>query len=466
MPLSFPFTAVVNKTGNQAMVLGLILSIGLMSGTSMDGIDAALIETDGTPQHLRSLGHCSMHYDPAFITLLKAAEYTVRQHKGNWATAIQAYPQGVMDYLRDCLGVSETHLNTRYAQLSEYLKDENGSISMAAVIAHSTHLHAELVKTLLNKMGMTANDVAVIGYHGQTLFHQPDRNISIVVGDGQALAKTVQITVVNDFRRQDVEAGGQGAPFAPLYHQALAVRDQKIPLAVVNCGGISNVTLIPSADPNDLIGFDTGPGNALLDQLVKQRTQGQENFDKDGHYGKQGSVDNTVLAALYEQSIIKDKQNYFLTLPPKSLDYGDLKLIPALEGLSLPDACCTLAAFTADSIVRSLDLIAHGNAPRFTPPTHWVLAGGGWKNPVIREAFEKRLTKKLGPETKIFSADDLGWSSQYMEAEIFAYLAVRRLNQQPISFPGTTRVPKPLTGGTVSAYHGFLLGGFLTPFIQ
>ena len=127
------------------------------------------------------------------------------------------------------------------------------------------------------------------------------------------------------------------------------------------------------------------------------------------------------------------------------MDYGDLKLIPALSDLSLPDACRTLSAFTADSIVRSLDLIN----TNFKAPTHWILAGGGWKNPVIQEEFEKRLTDKLGPKTQILSADDIGWSSQYMEAEIFAYLAVRCLNQQPISFPGTTRVPLPLSGGTI-----------------
>jgi anhydro-N-acetylmuramic acid kinase len=425
---------------------GLMLSIGLMSGTSMDGIDAALMETKGTPQHLRALGHAGIQYDTDFTTLLKAAEYTVRQQQGNWDLAVQTYPQGIKDYLRNCLGIPDADVNRHYQQLSEYLKQEKNL--MTAVIQHSTHLHAELVKTLLDKMNVTTSDIAVVGYHGQTLFHQPDRGISIIVGDGQALANALNITVVNDFRRQDVEAGGQGAPFAPLYHQALAVRDTKVPLAVVNCGGISNITLIPSDDPQDLIGFDTGPGNALLDQLVKQRTQGQARFDKDGQYGKQGHVDNTVLASLYKEAIIKDNQNYFLKSPPKSLDYGDLKLISALDRLSLQDACRTLAAFTADSIVSSLDLVRH---PRFKMPTHWVLAGGGWKNPVIREEFEKRLREKLGSKVAIHSADDLGWSSQYMEAEIFAYLAVRRLNQQPISFPGTTRVPVPLTGGTI--YH-------------
>jgi anhydro-N-acetylmuramic acid kinase len=431
------------------VIFSKVFSIGLMSGTSMDGIDAALIETDGTPQHLRPLGHCGMHYDPAFRTLLKAAEYTVRQHQGDWDAAVTAYPHGIMNYLRDCFGILETDLTSEYAALSTYAKNNHFSISMAGVIAHSTQLHAELVKKLLDKTGLTARDIAVIGYHGQTLFHQPNKGISIIMGDGQGLAKASQIAVVHDFRREDVAAGGQGAPFAPLYHQALAVRDQKIPLAVVNCGGISNITLIPSDDPHDLIGFDTGPGNALLDQLVKQRTKGQESFDKDGQYGKKGQVDDTVFSALYKESIVKSGENYFLKTPPKSLDYGDLKPISALSGLSLADACCTLAAFTADSIVRSLDLVQHKKQAELITPKHWVLAGGGWKNPVIREAFEHRLQKQCGSDVQIFSADDLGWSSQYMEAEIFAYLAVRRLNEQPISFPGTTGVPKPLSGGTV-----------------
>ena len=418
-----------------------MFSIGLMSGTSMDGIDAALIETDGTPHHLRTLAGCSILYDRAFSILLKAAEYTVRTYQGDWEAAIAGYPAGIKEYLLHSLRIPAAELDRQYAALAAYLN--TNTLSMAAVTEHSTQLHANLVKTLLNKTKMSAQDIGVIGYHGQTLLHQPNRGISIVIGDGQALAKELGINVVNDFRRQDVEAGGQGAPFAPLYHQALSVRDNKIPLAIVNCGGIANITLIPSDNPNNLIGFDTGPGNALLDQFVKQRTQGQENFDKDGRYGKKGAVDTTVLTALYEQVIDKEAQNYFLKNPPKSLDYGDLKLIAALDRLSLPDACRTLAAFTADSIVHSLDLIQN------IPPKHWVLAGGGWKNPVIRTEFEQRLKARLGSKTELFNADELGWSNQYMEAEIFAYLAVRRLNQQPISFPGTTRVPQPLTGGTV-----------------
>jgi anhydro-N-acetylmuramic acid kinase len=270
--------------------------------------------------------------------------------------------------------------------------------------------------------------------------------ISIAMGDGAALATDLQITVVNDFRREDVAAGGQGAPFAPLYHQALSIRDNQIPLAVVNCGGIANITVIPNDNPEDLIAFDTGPGNALLDQLVKQRTHGEDSFDKDGQYAKQGRIHENVLEALYQETLIKNGKNYFDQLPPKSLDYGDLKLISALNTLSLPDACHTLAAFTADSIVRSLALLP---SVADNLPKHWVLAGGGWKNPVIYQAFKQRLQAKLGSDTTVYHADDIGWSTQYMEAEIFAYLAVRRLNNQPISFPGTTRVPFPLTGGTI-----------------
>lgn len=408
-----------------------MLSIGLMSGTSMDGIEAALIETDGTPNLLRPLGHISMPYSPRFKVLLKAAEYAVKKCKGDLESAKAYYTDAIKDYLKNELGILET---------------QSTSISLEDVIQHSTELHGIAVKKLLNQENLSPSQIDVVGYHGQTLYHHPEEKISIIVGNGQQLANDLGITVVNDFRSQDIAAGGQGAPFAPLYHYALAVRDDKVPIAVVNCGGISNISLILNKNEEAVIGFDTGPGNALIDRLVRQRTQGQENMDTDGHYGKQGRVDKTILDALIQKSIVKLNQNYLLKPPPKSLDYGDMVLIPELNNLSIEDACATLETFTAETIVNSLDLLA---IEPIDYPKQWILAGGGWHNPVIVQALKTCLQQKIGKHVQILTADEMGWNSQAMEAQIFAYFAVRSLKNLPLSVPGTTGVPKPLSGGRV-----------------
>jgi anhydro-N-acetylmuramic acid kinase len=406
-------------------------SIGLMSGTSMDGIEAALIETDGSPNLLKTLGHVSMPYSPRFKILLKAAEYAVRKCEGDLEKAKTYYPKAIKDYLKQELNSLESNID---------------SISLDDVIEHSTELHSIAVKKLLNEQKIHANKIDVVGYHGQTLFHHPARKISIVVGNGQQLADDLGITVVNDFRSQDIAAGGQGAPFAPLYHFALALRDNKIPIAVVNCGGIANISLILNKNEEAVMGFDTGPGNALIDRLVRQRTQGKENMDLDGQYGKKGRVAQAVLLALRDKALIKSNQNYLLQIPPKSLDYNDMLLIPELDALSLEDACATLETFTAETIVNSLDLL---KIAAIDYPKLWVLAGGGWHNPVILETLKNRLQHKIGKDVQVLTADEVGWSSQAIEAQLFAYFAVRSLQNKPLSVPGTTGVAKPTSGGCV-----------------
>lgn len=421
-----------------------MLSIGLMSGTSMDGIDCALLETDGSANLLRDLGHISLSYDAPTKILLKAAEYSVRCCIGNMAQAKSTYSQALKDYLSNELKISPYQIDNEISALAQYLHQVTNTdylITFDKVVQHSTQLHAKAVKKLLQEIAYQSKQIDVVGYHGQALFHQPNHGISVIVGDGSFLAETLGITVVNDFRRRDVAAGGQGAPFAPLYHHALALRDQIMPLAVVNCGGIANITFIRNDNELDCIGFDTGPGNGLIDRLVRQRTHGKECFDADGQYGMKGEVKHQVLQALYQQAIIKDGRNYFSIQPPKSLDIGDLVLIPEIGSLSLADACATLEAFTAECIVNSVDFL-DTEIPRY-----WILAGGGWNNPVIRSELEQRLTRKIGTGIEVMTADEAGWNSQAMEAQIFAYFAVRSLQNKPLSVPGTTRVPEPLTGG-------------------
>ena len=415
-------------------------SIGLMSGTSMDGIDAALVETDGEGE-IKALGNTSLTYSSEFKMLLKSAEFAVRSALGNLIEAQSHYSTYLLQYLQKELKISQPVAIKKIKELSHYLYGVEREIKLSDIILKSTDLHVLATQKLLNQLNCMPQEIEVIGYHGQTLYHQPRRKISIIVGEGQYLANKTGIKVINDFRSQDIAAGGQGAPFAPLYHYALAKRDNKIPVGVINCGGIANVTLIPTEDVMDLVAYDSGPGNGLIDNLIRRVSAGRENMDCDGKYGKQGRINKTILALLHEKAVIAEANNYLALPPPKALDIGDMHLIPELDTLSLADACATLEAFTAQTIVDSLQFY-HSYLP-----SCWILAGGGWKNPVIRQEFDKRLKKKIGKSLTIQTADEVGWNSMALEAQIFAYLAVRSLNKKPLSFPHTTRVSKPMCGG-------------------
>lgn len=420
-----------------------MLSIGLMSGTSMDGIDVALLKTDGSPQLIEALAHTSISYDSPFKILLKAAEFCIRDCAGNIQAANQQFPIALKNYLIHELKLSEEVALKQLNELLVYMYGKNyfhHTVSLEDVIRHSTELHGFAVKKLLTETGMASTQIDVVGYHGQTLLHQPEKKMSVVVGNGKYLAEDLGIVVVNDFRARDIASGGLGAPFAPLYHYALAVRDNKTPCVVVNCGGIANLTYIPNANEQDILGFDTGPGNGLIDRWVRMYTQGKENMDKDGKYGQCGQVQEKLLKALYDKAIVKEGRNGLLQKGPNSLDYGDLTLISELSDYAFEDACATLEAFTADTIVQSF---AKLGVPF---PREWILAGGGWNNPVITEQLKTRL-KQHQSNVNVQKADDIGWSSVAMEAQIFAYFAVRSLRNLPLSMPNTTKVRAPLSGG-------------------
>lgn len=418
-----------------------MLSIGLMSGTSMDGIDAALIKTDGL-HHIEEIADISLPYDALFRILLKAAEYAVREAHGQFPTENGFYERSLPAFLQHELQLNAQDTVEKMKALSQYFHGhDNLPITFQQIVQRSTELHAETVNQLLKKVQLTSHDIDVIGYHGQTLFHRPSAKLTIQVGDGNWLAEKIGITVVNDFRRQDVLNGGQGAPFAPLYHQALAARDANIPVVLVNCGGIANVSVITGSDPNHVLGFDTGPGNVLIDRYIRQKTHGRELMDTDGHYGLQGNVNESVLTLLYSHSLTSNVMGYFSLTPPKSLDVADFQLIPELDNLSLADACATLEAFTADTIAQSTQFF------NTAVPDTWVLVGGGWHNPVIRRELMARLNRRLGKVMNVITAAEIGWNASAMEAQIFAYLAVRSLKNLPISFPNITCVTTPLCGG-------------------
>jgi len=386
------------------------VAAGLMSGTSMDGIDGTLMITDGE-RLIKDIGSYSLDYEPFFKSLLKACEQAVLENEGDLKNARQDFNK------------------------------KNKSITFEMVIEKSTDLHAQVITQLLKITGYKAKSVDIVGYHGQTLFHRPGNGITVQVGNGQRLADEISISVVYDFRTNDVNHGGQGAPFAPLYHKALANQAGLTPVVIANCGGISNITIIGTTD-KELYAYDCGPGNTLIDRFVQSKI-GKE-MDKDGLYGSKGEVSEKVLHALRKNAVrFKDGSNYLDKAPPKSLDVNDLKLIPEVNALNLQDGCATLEAFTAECIVESLAAL------KFPIPKLWVLAGGGWKNKIITSQLEQRLRPKLGTQLRVQHADQVGWNGKAMEAQIFAYLAVRSLRKLPLSLPGTTGVPKPLTGGKI-----------------
>ncbi len=349
-------------------------AIGLMSGTSLDGIDAALIKTDGH-DYVEIIGTISVPYDDE-----------------------------LREKLRSCLGAKD---------------DADGRIGRIEI--EMTRAHAAAVDWLLSKTGYHPRDVDVIGFHGQTLFHDPDNGFTWQIGRGSMLAQITGIDVVNDMRSADVKAGGQGAPLLPLYHQARA-RELDKPVAILNIGGVSNITYLGTN--GEVIAFDTGPGNALLDDWVKKHLN--RNYDKNGMLARQGKVDNDVLQQLLDNP-------YFDTLPPKSLDRDEWDT-SLYQKLKAADGAATLSAFTVAAIAKAVDHLPE-------PPQKWYITGGGRHNPVLMEGLEKTL----GVPVK--SVDELGWQGDSVEAEGFAYLAVRSLLGLPLSLPSTTGVKQPVTGG-------------------
>lgn len=357
------------------------LAIGLMSGTSLDGIDAALIETDGeglvSPIAFRS----DPYSDQASAQLRAAAELA--------------------------LMFERPRANPDIVAAEEML----------------TRRHVMAVRQLLSQSGVAADRVAVIGFHGQTIAHRPDRGWTWQIGDGAALASALDITVVNDLRSADVAAGGQGAPLLPVYHRALTAGLPR-PMAVLNLGGVANITWIGDGDA--LVAFDTGPANALVDDWMLAETG--KAYDADGALAATGRIDETVLTAMLDNP-------FFDAEPPKSLDRADFSIAPA-RGLSPADGATTLTAFTAATVAHALRLLP-------SRPERIVVAGGGRHNGTLMAMLGAACGLPLDP------IEALGWNGDATEAEGFAYMAVRALDGRPISFPGTTGAPQPMTGGTI-----------------
>ncbi|WP_420146374.1 anhydro-N-acetylmuramic acid kinase [Sphingobium sp.] len=358
-----------------------MLAIGLMSGTSRDGIDAALIETDGEGQS-RAVAFHAMPYDDGFrVRLAETCSRAMAMERPGFEPLI------------------------------------------ASVEGELTELHVQAVADLLGRSGYVAQDVGVIGFHGHTVAHRPERGWTWQIGDGAALAGAFGIAVVGDLRSADVAVGGQGAPLLPVYHRALADGLAK-PAAVLNLGGVANITFI-GAD-GTLIAFDTGMASGLIDNWMQM--EGGVPYDAGGACGARGVVDEARLAAMMADP-------WFAAPPPKSIDREQFT-IAAVQGLTLEDGAATLSAFTAASVARAVEHLPQR-------PVHIHVAGGGRHN----DTLMAMLAARTG--IAVSSVDALGWDGDALEAQGFAYMAVRHLKALPISFPGTTGAPEAMTGGVL-----------------
>jgi anhydro-N-acetylmuramic acid kinase len=358
-----------------------LTALGLMSGTSMDGIDVALVETDGEDFVRRGPSH-TYPYDASQRARLVHA---LSEAKG--LTQRTARPGG-----------------------------------LAALEKDLTAWHARALQFFFDDANVERVEIDVVGFHGHTVLHDPHQRLTVQLGDGALLARLSGLSVVSDFRAADVAVGGEGAPFVPVYHRALAAAVPARPLAFVNVGGVANVTFI--GRDRELLAFDTGPGNALIDDWVESHTG--EPADFDGRYALAGHVDEAVLDRL-----LNDR--YFSSRPPKSLDRQRFSS-EVVAGMSLEDGAATLTVFTARAIAAALDHLPES-------PKAWIVCGGGRHNPALMGALENSLQSVVVP------AEAQGLNGDSVEAEAFAYLAVRSLRGLPLSFPSTTRVPAPMPGG-------------------
>jgi anhydro-N-acetylmuramic acid kinase len=370
---------------------GALTAIGLMSGTSLDGIDVALLRSDG--ERIVERGPSSGYaYDVAFRRRLAGAL--------DEAKAIVA---------RD---------------------DRPGDLS--AVEWEITARHGEAVRRFLDDHAMRLSDIDLVGFHGQTVLHRPRSGVTVQLGLGQALADDLGVPVVYDMRANDMVHGGEGAPLVPVYHGALAAglspEMAKLPVVFVNIGGISNVTYVGS--DGALIAFDSGPGNTLIDQWV-ERHAGIA-FDQGGMIASEG----VVVTGLAERYLASE---FFTADIRRSLDRNDF-VPPADHEAELADGARTLAFVTASAILK---------ASRHFPetPKLWIVCGGGRKNRLILGDM-KRLAAEDGAD--VVTAEEAGLDGDAMEAEAWAYLAVRSTRGLPLTFPQTTRVQVPVGGGVLA----------------
>lgn len=368
------------------MILSSQYFIGLMSGTSMDGVDAVLVDLEGAPLKLLATHHVAM-------------------------------PEHLRESLLRLINNQSPHPLQCLGELDQLLGD----------------LYAECVLDLLAKTSIGADSVRAIGCHGQTIYHSPEgaTPFTMQIGDANRITQRTHITTVTDFRRRDMAAGGQGAPLVPAFHADLFQQEER-DIAVVNIGGMANVTLLPGDSDRAVTGFDTGPGNVLLDGWIQK--QQEKRFDEDGRFAQAGTVDEKLL-----QTLLADP--YFSQSPPKSTgrEYFNLEwLEQRLNGDTTPESVqATLVELTSQSIGDAIY--------RYLPACEeLIVCGGGAFNPVLMQSLKQNL-----PRLTITASSDVGLDPQWVEATAFAWLAQQTLDGEPGNLPAVTGASEPVILGAI-----------------
>ena len=365
-------------------------SLGLMSGTSMDGIDASIIKSNG---------------------------------EDKYETVFDQYFEYDEEIYRELINI-RSKINS-----SKNLNENSNSINILE--RKITLFHAKICKQIIEECTLNLD---LIGFHGQTIFHSAKEKISRQLGDGNLLSSLLEKKVVYNFRKNDIAYGGQGAPLAPIFHQLLAKQHRiKLPVCILNVGGIANITIITSEDPNELKSHDIGPGNCLLDEWVRKHSK--ERYDKNGLLAKSGKTNEIILNQAIDIFDSIQKNNNL------SFDVKDFDL-NFVRGLSLEDGLSTLVDFTASIIYES---IINENNSFKDKDLKILICGGGRKNLSLVAAIKKKLPKDIN----LNLIDDYKIDGDFIESQAFAYLAVRTFLKKPISYPKTTNVEKPCTGGVL-----------------
>ncbi|NBC20712.1 MAG: anhydro-N-acetylmuramic acid kinase [Alphaproteobacteria bacterium] len=378
------FLGEVTGLGNASEEFAPVWAAGFMSGTSLDAVDAALIRTDGERV---------LEFGPV---------------------AERRYTQGERAILQDA---------TRAAREWGW-KGARPDRAFAGALEVITRTHAEAFDQLMKDWDGPAP--ALAGVHGQTVLHRrpmgdvPGATLQLL--DAPTLQEALGVSLRHDFRSDDVAAGGQGAPLAPAYHGALMAGLGKAPMAVLNLGGVANITLRFS--DGGLLAFDTGPANGPIDEWVEGHDRGR--LDEHGRFARAGTVHEGLMAQLFEHP-------FFVEAPPKSLDRFDFNANMA-RGLTFEDGAATLTAFSARAVAFAIEHLPE-------KPARLIACGGGRHNPALMDALREAVP------CPVATAEDVGWRGDSIEAQAFALLAVRSLRGLAISWPGTTGVPRPLTGG-------------------
>ena len=422
-----------------------VKSIGIMTGNSLDAVDVVLSEIDIKTNEVKQL-HAVSYYLPAEISdgirkvrlLLKKNSYNIEK--------LIADP--------DC-NLTQVH----NAYMRRVIETVNALISEA-----------------VNKNIVQKEDIDIIGFHGQTLGHFPPSiadgkdSYTVQMGDGQYLADALKIPVVYDFRSDDIINGGEGAPMAPVYdYHIVKQKPEMDSVAFCNAGNTGNITIVSKntkTGKTEILGWDTGPFNHFPDYLMRTE-QDNEPYDIDGVLGKKGSLDMKLLSSMFaESAVTRSGENFLLAKPPKSSDPSWYKVVKELEpkyGIPFVDRLRTAEFYSAYTFAYSLVMIPEN----IKVPSTYILCGGGWKNPIISEDFRNLLTgrgvympqhlstiKKLSKRwdkdnLKILSADYFGISSKFMEANVFADMAVCRLTGTPYTLPATTGAKEPTVCGVI-----------------